>query len=542
MSTPNGPTGTGIVEDSDGNGGDAEVRRRPSLRHRARTLLVAVAAVFVVACGLATAGLVSAHEGRTHLLDQLDPAIQHTDAYLTALVDEETGVRGYAASHQTDFLQPYRSGKAETALAASQLRPELATFGHDRTRFAQIEALVAAWQQQWVHPFMHGATAPPASTRTGLAVSTASFNRIRQAVANLDKHLISRRQAAVRGFDEAYWLLVGVVVTVLALVAAIVVAAGMTLRRSVIRPLLEVAADSRQVAGGDLERRVRPAGPAEIAALATDIEAMRERLVADLHAIEEAGAELEERGQELARSNRDLEQFAYVASHDLQEPLRKVASFCQLLAERYRDEIDERGVQYIDFAVDGAKRMQSLVNDLLAFSRVGRTTEAWEEIDLRAVLDQAASNLDRRVAESGGRIEVGAELPRVRGDRSLLVALWQNLIGNSLKFRGDEPPVIRIATEHQGDAWTFTVADNGIGIEAAYAERVFVIFQRLHTRDRYEGTGIGLALCRKIVEFHGGEIAVEPRPAGSGPGTTIRFTLPAPHAANRSEEPSVVPA
>jgi light-regulated signal transduction histidine kinase (bacteriophytochrome) len=258
---------------------------------------------------------------------------------------------------------------------------------------------------------------------------------------------------------------------------------------------------------------------------------MRRRVVDDLRALDVAHLdlagqrlELEERGVELARSNRDLEQFAYVASHDLQEPLRKVAAFCQLLSDRYRDQLDDTGQQYIGFAVDGAKRMQSLIGDLLRFSRVGRTDEHWSEVALGEAVRRALSNLEDIVAGAGATVTVAGQLPTVRGDAGLLAALFQNLIGNALKFRADEPPVVEIASARAGDFWEIRVSDNGIGIEPRYAERVFVIFQRLHTRDRYEGTGIGLALCRKIVEYHGGHIRVEERPL---PGATIVVSLPA---------------
>ncbi|MHB1533612.1 MAG: sensor histidine kinase, partial [Acidimicrobiales bacterium] len=271
------------------------------------------------------------------------------------------------------------------------------------------------------------------------------------------------------------------------------------------------------------DRPVEATGPDEIAELARDIEAMRSRIVDDLHAIDSARAELASQGEELTRSNRDLEQFAYVASHDLQEPLRKVASFCQLLRDRYRDQLDERGVQYIDFAVDGAKRMQALVTDLLAFSRVGRTTENFVAVDLNRALIHAEENLEGRMRETGATVVVVTPLPTVRGDATLMAALWQNLIGNAVKFRSDQAPRVEVTWRREDEGWRFWLRDNGIGIEPQYAERVFTIFQRLHGRDRYEGTGIGLALCRKIVEFHGGRISLE---SEDRPGTTVTFTLP----------------
>jgi light-regulated signal transduction histidine kinase (bacteriophytochrome) len=212
-----------------------------------------------------------------------------------------------------------------------------------------------------------------------------------------------------------------------------------------------------------------------------------------------------------------------VASHDLQEPLRKVASFCQLLEQRYAGQLDERADQYIAFAVDGARRMQELINDLLAFSRVGRSGNALEAVDCNEVIRAARANLAALIEESGASLDVGP-LPVVRGESSLLSLVFQNLIGNALKFRGEESPHVAIDARSHGDFWEFTCRDNGIGIDEEYGDRIFVIFQRLHSRAAYEGTGIGLAMCRKIVEHHGGRIWLSRD--GDAPGSTFRFTLP----------------
>jgi len=226
--------------------------------------------------------------------------------------------------------------------------------------------------------------------------------------------------------------------------------------------------------------------------------------------------------EELARSNRDLEQFAYVASHDLQEPLRMVATYTQLLAERYRGKLDSDADKYIGYAVDGALRMQKLVQDLLAFSRLGRHGLALEKTEINAVLEAALKNLETAIREGGAVIEQAA-LPQVMADRSQLLQLLQNLIGNAIKFRGSEPPRIRVSAERSGKEWVFSVADNGIGIAAEQRENVFVIFRRLHTHAEYPGSGIGLSICKKIVEQHGGRIWVEPN---AGRGSIFRFTLP----------------
>lgn len=237
----------------------------------------------------------------------------------------------------------------------------------------------------------------------------------------------------------------------------------------------------------------------------------------------EAEQALRARTDELARSNRELEQFAYVASHDLQEPLRMVASYTQLLARRYKDKLDDDANEFISFAVDGATRMQVLINDLLKLSRVGTRGKAFAVIEADKLVDAALANLDVAIREANAQV-VGDPLPKIYGDDTQLIQLFQNLIGNAIKFkRPDAVPTIRVGAVRIGKAWQFSVSDNGIGIGPEYFERIFVIFQRLHAKSEYPGTGIGLALCKKIVERHGGRIWVESKP---GEGTTFHFTVP----------------
>jgi PAS domain S-box-containing protein len=235
-----------------------------------------------------------------------------------------------------------------------------------------------------------------------------------------------------------------------------------------------------------------------------------------------AESELRESAQDLARSNLDLEQFAYVASHDLQEPLRAVAGCVQVLKKRYQGQLDARADELIAHTVAGVSRMQALIDDLLSYSRVGTQGKAFEPCDCNAILGQALENLEAAVAETGAAVSHDP-LPVVNADDAQLTQLLQNLVSNAIKFRSPEPPRIHVSVSRDEGQWVFSVKDNGIGMEPEYFERIFVIFQRLHTRTEYPGTGIGLAICKKIVERHGGRIFVESK---LGQGSTFFFTLP----------------
>jgi signal transduction histidine kinase len=489
---------------------------------------VAVALVTVVGIVVGVVAIVRLADQRNLVVDQLDPAALEAQRLTNALVNEESGVRGYVLGGDETFLQPYRVGRSQEQRALEALREHVEAIADERLTadLAAVERHARVWRTRYAEPTIARVSAEGSGAigKAGIERGRRLFDRVRVALLREEVDIARAREEGRADFrDAATFLSVAFGLIALLVVAALATTMIM-LRRTVTVPIETLARRVRRVASGQFDAPIRGAGPSDIAAFAADVESMRQRIVDELDALREAHERLDAQARDLARSNAELEQFAYVASHDLQEPLRKVASFCQLLERRYKGQLDERADQYIDFAVDGAKRMQQLINDLLAFSRVGRTSGAeLAPTPLGAVVERALADLESALAESDAAVEVG-ELPTVRGDASLLALVFQNLIGNAVKFRSDAALVVRIAAERDGDEWTISCSDNGIGIDAEYAERVFVIFQRLHPKDEYAGTGIGLAMCRKIVEHHGGRIWLDP---DGGPGTTFRFTLPA---------------
>jgi signal transduction histidine kinase len=480
--------------------------------------------VTVGAVALGGAALMRLSDARVVLLDQVGPAALAAQNLAADLVDQETGVRGFALSGgNREFLEPYMQGRADQERDEAGIRAYVAAGGFPGVAadLAATQAAMEKWRSVYAQPALDRSAATP-SIEQGKAL----FDPVRVAASRLQEDLarqqiVARNQLAAAANNLA-WVGVGVAVMIVGFLAA----TAFGLRRSVLRPVSELATQVRVVASGDRGRPVTVDGPREIIELGADVESMRVAILRELDAAQEANRRLAEQAQELERSNSDLEQFAYVASHDLQEPLRKVASFCQLLQRRYAGTLDERADQYIAFAVDGAERMQQLINDLLAFSRVGRSTSGFTDVALDDVAAAAAAQLEPARTDVEGTIEIGS-LPVVRGDPSLLRTLFVNLIGNGLKFHRDAvPPRVTVSAQAVGDEWEITVADNGIGIDSEYIDKVFVIFQRLHARDAYPGTGIGLALAKKIVEFHGGRIGIDP--TCPKPGTTVRLMLPAP--------------
>ena len=285
----------------------------------------------------------------------------------------------------------------------------------------------------------------------------------------------------------------------------------------------------------DILRKQREPAVAEMRVVETTWEGERVMLASlrDVTDRKRAEHERQQMVDELHRSNEELQLFAQVLSHDLQEPLRSVRIYCEILQERLRGQLDERSRNELQFAVDGAKRMQTQIRDLLDYGRVHSDSQSFAQVDLTEVVDDAIANLSVAISESRATVSQDG-LPVVSGDRSQLLHVFQNLIGNAIKFHGDELPEIRITVERRDREWVISVSDNGIGIDPSHADRVFLIFQRLHKRDAYPGTGMGLAICKKIVERHGGRISVASQP---GQGSTFSLTLPIDHPMETRNSP-----
>ncbi|GAA3910104.1 sensor histidine kinase [Actinoplanes auranticolor] len=504
-----------------------------TLRRRVVALSLTVALLLAILGAFAAITAADSNEHIDNILNKTGPMRASGESLNTAVVNQETGIRGYAISGDQNNLKPYNDGLAAQQRLLDEINRLNGPDGDPAVRASlqQVQLRADQWRATVAEPVINAVRdeGPAAGQALIDRADTRQFDALRAAITDLQQDILVVRNASAASAKRT-----GTVLVALEIFAAVVVIlAGaillLLLDRLVSRPVTELAEQVREVARGDYDKQITSGGSPELRVLAADVDGMRRQIASELSEVREARGQIEwvndqlkQQAEELTRSNRDLEQFAYVASHDLQEPLRKVASFCQLLQRRYAGQMDERADQYIAFAVDGAQRMQRLINDLLAFSRIGRLTAGFTDVDLDRVLTEVKSQLEAR---AGDDAEINwSDLPTVEGEEPLLTTLFVNLIGNSLKFRRpDVAPVIRVSAERLEDEWQINVRDNGIGIEPEFADKVFVIFQRLHARDAYEGTGIGLAIVKKIVEYHGGRIWLDLEVAE---GTSIYFTLP----------------
>lgn len=442
---------------------------------------------------------------------------------MQSLLNMETGARGYLLTGDEQFLDPYNSGRANYQTHLANVTELIKTSPEQTVRLQELDRL----EQRWLETLLQPAIAQrrdAATMQQGLATASAQATERREAMGDMrdvitriedqEKTLLQARgeQLAARR-SWFIWILWGGGVFSILITAALAAFAAR-------------AAGQVALAQANLETSNR-----ELLASKTQVEAEN----AQRRAAEE---KLREAVQDLQRSNAELEQFAYVASHDLQEPLRAVAGCVQVLQKRYGGQLDARADQFIEHAVSGAQRMQNLINDLLAYSRVGTHGKPFENVGLDKIADYALQNLSERIKETGVAV-TRDELPHVWGDSGQLELVLQNLVSNALKFRGETEPQVHIGYQlrralrpigndgaivlSDEPQHVISVRDNGLGIEPQYFQRIFVMFQRLHTRTEFPGTGIGLAICKKIVERHGGSIGVESVP---GEGATFWFALP----------------
>jgi signal transduction histidine kinase len=511
------------------------------LRRRVTALCLLAALVLTfLASGAATTAL--ANRGQLdRLINDIAPMRTAANAVLTDLVNQETAIRGYALNSSSENVAVYRAAVVDEAVQEKAITTSRSANPEITADLAVMTSLADQWRSEVAEPVIAAMGAGDKARATALLGndSKAAFDRVRNAITKLQNATQTVRDESIASIRDTSTTLLFVLIVAVVIVLAGGIGLLVALQRLVIGPVTDLAAQVRSVARGHYHHDITTIGPPELSRLAGDVDTMRRQIASDLAEVEQARREieaanirLESQAEELLRSNRDLEQFAYVASHDLQEPLRKVASFCQLLQRRYAGQLDERADQYIAFAVSGAQRMQRLINDLLAFSRIGRTTSGFSEVDLDRVVADAVSQLEPTLEASDAEV-TWSDLPVVRGEEQLLGTLVTNLVANAVKFRRpDVPPRVRITCRRAGDEYEISCVDNGIGIETEFADKVFVIFQRLHPRDAYPGTGIGLAIAKKIVEYHGGAIGVDTTHTG---GAAIRFTLPV------AAEPVAVP-
>ncbi len=447
-------------------------------------------------------------------VDHTYMVLQKLDEVFSALKDAETGQRGYVITGEKAYLEPYYRAVDEFNRRLSALRN--LTKGNPR-REKTLDVIELAMRKKLATlkeaVDIRGAKGQHAAmllVETGLGEKLMDDIRGKVAQARDDETRLLAVRSAAR--ETAARRLIGAILAGGGLSFTLLLATFFLLRKEIIRRIGVETELRRHQEGLEIlvEERTR------------DLADANSRLRAEIAMRERAEEDLRKSMEDLARSNRALDQFASIASHDLQSPLRTVAGFMDLLKTRYAGRLDEKADEYIERAMSGTKRMSGLIHDLYVYSRVGTQGKQLTKVHVGTPLNAAIDNLREIIDDSNAEISRD-ELPDVKGDETQLIQLFQNLIANAIKFRkNDAPPRIRISAERRGGEWVIGVHDNGIGIEPRFYDRIFVIFQRLHESDKYPGTGLGLALCKKIVERHGGRIWVESR---FGEGSSFYFTM-----------------
>ncbi len=447
-------------------------------------------------------------------VDHTYMVLQKLDELFSSLKDAETGQRGYVITGENAYLEPYNRAVDEFNRRLSALlnltkgnpRQEKTLAAIDLVMRKKLDTLKEAIDIRRAK----GQRAAMLLVETGLGEKLMDDIRGKVVQARDEETRMLAVRSAAR--ETAARRLIGAILAGGGLSFALLLATFFLLRKEIIRRTRVETELRRHQEGLEIlvEERTH------------DLADANSRLRAEIAMRERAEEDLRKSMEDLARSNRALDQFASIASHDLQSPLRTVAGFMDLLKTRYAGRLDEKADEYITRAMSGTKRMSGLIHDLYVYSRVGTQGKQFSEVHMGTPLNAAIDNLKEIIDDSNAEISRD-ELPDVKGDETQLVQLFQNLIANAIKFRKkDAPPRIRISAEQRGGEWVIGVHDNGIGIEPRFYERIFVIFQRLHGSDKYPGTGLGLALCKKIVERHGGRIWVESRP---GAGSSFYFTM-----------------
>src|SRR4051794_3810353 len=464
-------------------------------------LLVALGVLALVVTGERSAGKRAEHSGRV---------IEATATLQKDVLELETGARGYLISRSRLFLDPWTDARVAVPADTERL---VALVGDNPAQLRRAKVLaqgVRDYSDDFSEPLVATTIRRPreAVARVKTGEGRRRVDRLRLEFARFvaaEQRLLAQRGANANRQRTVALAVIGGGVLLLAL---FVVLEQIALHRWVLRPLERLGTTTERIGAGDFATRTDIVGPDAIGDLGRAINGMADSL--------------QERDDELVRSNRQLEEFAYIASHALAEPLRAMGGYADLLTRRHADELDPRARRYLDGITAGAERMRGLIDDLLAYSRVGRRELDKRPVDMQALVASVCDDLSMAIEESGAQV-VAHHLPTVTGDLNQLRMVVQNLVANAIKFRGEAPPRIDIRAETDAKCWTFRVEDNGIGIEPRHAERIFRMFQRLHTREEYEGTGIGLALVERVLQRHDGRIWVESRPEG---GSRFSFTLP----------------
>ncbi len=489
------------------------------------------ALVLVVLFGMAGIlyGRITQLAGETHEIASQDvPVLRSVADLSTQVYAAEQSADGFLAASpgpgRSKWLNPYYTARAAMDLDLTRLEEWAAqpTHGDIRATLHDLEArLHARWATLDNEIAAAGAGQPLDLVDNSVAITTIESAADRFS-SDLAGHANGDAAEAVAVTQRTLTLIIGLFVVAI----LITLAAGFLIAGSIARPLAGLTTAANRIAAGEMIDPPTLQRRDEIGVLSTAVT----RMVTSLRGMAEKErglrvdlAEHQRVQGELRRSNEELEQFAYVASHDLQEPLRMVGSYTGLLKRRYQGKLDSEADEFIAYALGGVTRMQALINDLLTYSRAGRGDRPLEKTDSGQALARALDSLQTAIADKQAVVSQGA-MPPVIANPIQLTQLFQNLIGNALKFCRDGRPEIRVAAERHGPEWVFSVQDNGIGIDPQYRDRIFLIFQRLHKRQEYEGTGIGLAICKKIVEQQDGRIWVESEP---GKGSTFKFTLPA---------------